>query len=401
MLRSSQRDAANISTRGLVFCDFSSFYSPTAGGVRTYHDAKLAWFAAQRRHRYVLIYPSHGFSVSHPAPTVTVVTAYGLAIRAGYRLPIDVARIRSVIRGLQPDVLETGDPWFSGPLALWFRESGDVSGPVSSFFHCDPLPTYVRPWVDRATRSRDFRLKLSDRAYAWFYRAQQLYDLTLASSMHVERDLRSRGIRNVVCVPFGVDPLFLQVGRRRRTSVLRKTGPRRLLYVGRLQADKGVDVLLEAVPELLRRPDVSLTIAGTGPYAPAVTRLAHPRVQYLGYIVSRETLSEVYAQHDVLIAPGRYETFGLTVLEGLAAGLTVVGPDAGGTGELMGQLESPCFFDSKSGASLVLAVERALDGDLNGRTIEAVELAERYGSWNDAVAREVDRYCEFLSRSTM
>ena len=51
-----------------------------------------------------------------------------------------------------------------------------------------------------------------------------------------------------------------------------------------------------------------------------------------------------YASHDVLLAPGRFETFGMAALEAAAAGLVVVGPDQGGTGELLRQIASPLMF---------------------------------------------------------
>jgi hypothetical protein len=51
--------------------------------------------------------------MEHISSAVTIVTAYGASVGAGYRLPVDIARIRTLVRDLRPDVLETGDPWFS------------------------------------------------------------------------------------------------------------------------------------------------------------------------------------------------------------------------------------------------------------------------------------------------
>jgi alpha-1,6-mannosyltransferase len=383
----------------LTFCDFSTFYAPTAGGIRTYHDAKLAWFSRQAHHRYVLVYPADTYSVIRLSPSATVVTVYGVPVRAGYRIPLDLGRVRALVRDMRPDVLETGDPWFSGPFGLWFKQAGFVRGAVSSFFHGDPLRTYVDPWVARATRWRGLRRCMGERADRWFYRVQQMYDLTLASSAGAERALRAGDVRNVLRVGFGVDRRFLAVGRARRPTCGHGTGMR-LLYAGRLQSDKGVDLLLAAIPELLRRADVTLTIVGRGPLADVIARLTHPRVTYLGHISSREELAAVYARHDILLAPGPHETFGLAVLEGIAAGLTVVGPSAAGTGELMSQLTAPCLFAPDHRESFVAAVDAAMNGDRTAQLEDGLGLAERYGSWDDAVARQVEAYCGYLSRST-
>jgi alpha-1,6-mannosyltransferase len=384
--------------RGLTFCDFSTFYNPTGGGIRTYHDAKIAWFSAQRLHRYVLIYPARHYSMEHISSAVTIVTAYGASVGAGYRLPLDIARIRTVVRDLGPDVLETGDPWFSGPFGLWFKRMGYVRGVVASFFHGDPLRTYVDPWVARA-RVPALRRRLGDRASRWFFRVQRMYDLTLASSAQAEHALRAQGVRNVVRVPFGVDSLFLDAGRT-RSSASRQRRPIRLLYAGRLQRDKGFDLLLATLRDLLRRPDVTLSIAGSGPLVDDIARIQHPRLTYLGYVADRPALSRIYLRHDVLLAPGPHETFGLAALEALASGMVVVGPRAGGTGELLQQLESPCMFEPGDRVGWLAAVDDAIDCDHHRRTLDGRRLASSYGPWHDAVAREVETYCEYLSHFT-
>jgi alpha-1,6-mannosyltransferase len=138
--------------RPLTFCDIAMFYCRTGGGIRTYYDAKLDWFRRQDRHRYVLIIPGQRSSRRVVTPLVTVVEARGIgAARTpdGYRLFMDFARIRSMLRECQPDVVETGDPWVSGPLALLLRRYGHTPQLVSSFFHSDPVPTYLEPALER------------------------------------------------------------------------------------------------------------------------------------------------------------------------------------------------------------------------------------------------------------
>src|SRR5262249_5855488 len=134
--------------RSFLFCDVSMFYAPTAGGIRTYHNAKIEWFAAQRQHRYLLIHPGARESVTRPAATVTVLSLPGVRARGDYRLPLAFRRLHAVVRDTGPDVLEAGDPWFSGPLGLLFRRQRHVRF-LASFFHGDPIRTYVEPWIAR------------------------------------------------------------------------------------------------------------------------------------------------------------------------------------------------------------------------------------------------------------
>jgi len=109
-----------------LFCDLSMFYSPTGGGIRTYHNAKLNWFASQRLHRYLLIDPGPRESIERPAQNITVVSLPGFKARGDYRVAFSYRRLRAIVQRWRPDVLETGDPWFSGPIGLLFKRRNQV-----------------------------------------------------------------------------------------------------------------------------------------------------------------------------------------------------------------------------------------------------------------------------------
>lgn len=108
--------------------------------------------------------------------------------------------------------------------------------------------------------------------------------------------------------------------------------PRRpaVLFVGRHEQRKGLDVLLDAFAKL-ERPAV-LWIAGEGPET-EVQRRRHPesdRVRWLGPITEEEKAARL-AGADVLCAPSlRGESFGIVLLEGMAAGCSVVASDLAG-----------------------------------------------------------------------
>lgn len=99
----------------------------------------------------------------------------------------------------------------------------------------------------------------------------------------------------------------------------------RMVFLGRVEdASKGVMLLPALLDELPR--DFTLTIAGDGPDLPRLkTRLARfaDRVTYLGF-VAPERISTVLLNHDALIMPSRFEGFGLTLVEAMAAGCVPV-----------------------------------------------------------------------------
>jgi alpha-1,6-mannosyltransferase len=207
--------------------------------------------------------------------------------------------------------------------------------------------------------------------------------------------LKSVGVRHVVKASFGFDPDFLRIARRVRP------GPKRILYAGRLDADKEFELVLDLLPDLLARGDVSVTIAGAGKYQPHVESIRHPRFRYLGHIVDRRALCAVYASHDVLLAPGRFETFGIAALEGAAAGLLVVGPSEGGTGELLRQCRSPLAFAAGCRASFRSRVLDAIATDPGPLLERGRALARNHGTWDDAVARHVGFYLSILGRGSV
>jgi rhamnosyl/mannosyltransferase len=131
--------------------------------------------------------------------------------------------------------------------------------------------------------------------------------------------LLQRWADKVRVIPFGIDPApFAASGR---------AGEGPFLFVGRLVRYKGVLTVVEAVGNL---PGAELEIAGSGPLADEVARrIARggwgERIRLLGE-VSDEDLPAVLARCRALVLPSldRSETFGLCLLEAMAAGRTVV-----------------------------------------------------------------------------
>jgi glycosyltransferase involved in cell wall biosynthesis len=115
----------------------------------------------------------------------------------------------------------------------------------------------------------------------------------------------------------------------------------RLLYLGRWESLKGIDVVVRAVRAT--SIDVGLTIravaanAADRPYEAKVRRLARddPRIDFAGAVHRRDVLAEI-GRHDILVVPSVcLETGPLVVLEARAAGVFVLGSRLGGIAELV------------------------------------------------------------------
>ncbi|WP_411281613.1 glycosyltransferase family 4 protein [Gemmatimonas sp.] len=107
-----------------------------------------------------------------------------------------------------------------------------------------------------------------------------------------------------------------------------------LSYVGRLAAEKGLDVALDALEQVERaRPGrVRWLVVGDGPYEAEVRRRA-PEGSVLTGKLQGAALSAAYASGDVFLFPSVTDTFGNVMLEAMASGLPVIGADVGPTRE--------------------------------------------------------------------
>jgi len=98
-----------------------------------------------------------------------------------------------------------------------------------------------------------------------------------------------------------------------------------LLYIGRLEKYKGVQYILEALPQL---PDYRLKIIGKGLYEGELKKLAESigvdsRVEFLKDLSRRELLKH-YASADVFLMLSKHEAYGITVAEALASGIPCI-----------------------------------------------------------------------------
>jgi len=143
-----------------------------------------------------------------------------------------------------------------------------------------------------------------------------------------------------------------------------------ILFVGRLVENKGVNVLLAAMPSILtRRPDSRLIIAGFGPEEPAlraqVEALAiQDRVTFVGP-VSHSALPELYRRVSVCVAPfvttksGVEEGFGLVVVEAIGCECPVVASDIPAVRDIYGD-QRQGLVESGNVAALAEAVIQVL-----------------------------------------
>ena len=211
----------------------------------------------------------------------------------------------------------------------------------------------------------------------------------------------------VSVIPNGVDPRRVRcrdsrgkLERFRARWALPKD--RIILFVGRLVREKGVQVLLQAMPEVLAaHPMAKLVVAGGGGQeelrAQAEALGLGDRVAFAGF-VPEEDLPRLYQVAEVATFPSLYEPFGIVALEGMASGTPVVTSDAGGFREVVRNEETGLTTYVGDAHSVALAIDRILsDPALAARLREAGEreVKSRFG-WERIAAKTAAAYAEVL-----
>jgi len=133
-------------------------------------------------------------------------------------------------------------------------------------------------------------------------------------------------------IPNGVDTNQYSPPRNRDWD------PPRMLFVGRLVYQKGLDVLIRALGEL-KTYSWKLTLVGEGPHQPALESLASEmaitdRIEFKGWM-GGEDLAQAYRDANIFVFPSRHEGMPNAVLEAMACGLPVIATEIAGNQELV------------------------------------------------------------------
>lgn len=145
-------------------------------------------------------------------------------------------------------------------------------------------------------------------------------------------------------------------------------GRARAAVVGRLEARKGIDVVLRAVARI---PELELDVCGDGPDAPALRELARSlglagRTRFLGHT---SDVHDALRNVDLVVSGARKEGLGLALLEAMAARRLVVATPVGGVPEFVDDGQTGFLSTDETPEALARAIGRALRLTLEAREV--------------------------------
>jgi len=190
--------------------------------------------------------------------------------------------------------------------------------------------------------------------------SQGLHDLAQST----EPDL------TIYVVPNGVD-----VQRFRPDGSPDRNGPVRLLYVGRLTYQKGVDVFIQALHKLDPKIQFEVELVGDGNARRLLERMVQKfglvdRLHFTGWL-DRTEIPQRYQQADIFVLPSRDEGMANVILEAMASGLPVIATSLAGNKELVRHGENGLLVKPDDPEQLADALLEL---------INQVELRQRMGS---------------------
>jgi len=262
---------------------------------------------------------------------------------------------------------------------VWFQliclirtERPDVI--LSGMAHLNFLVLLLKPFLPSSTRILVRQnTTASAGACTWLTRLlyRSLYpqaDAILCQTEAMAADLAAnfaieRAKLKVLANPINVQAIRAALASTPRAAWPVNTSPR-LLCVGRLAREKGIDLLLLALREVrLHHPQVHLTILGAGPEETRLKNLSRELnletfVSFPGY---KENLTDFYAQATLFVQPSRHEGLPNALLEAAAAGLPLVAtPSSAGLSNLLQNAPGTWLTQSISAESLAQTILTAL-----------------------------------------
>lgn len=235
------------------------------------------------------------------------------------QIPAAIQAIRQAIKELQPDVIYCHSTW----AGLFARLPMLMTGKPCRVIYNAHGWSFLR---DTAEWKR--------RIYALIERIlQQRTDVIINVSKYEYKAAVRYGLKadNQTVIYSGISP---EKGKIDPTVKLPE-GKINLLFVGRFDPQKGLDILLKAF-NATKRDDLHLTIIGDNVVdgGPKIEKKNTDRITFLGW-VPHDKLASYYNACDAVVMPSRWEAFGLVAIEAMKYGKPVIASDRGALPELV------------------------------------------------------------------
>lgn len=372
-----------------------SFYPNISG--HAIMSERLAVQMAQRGHTIHVIAPSHNrsfFEQERKGYIVHRIPSWPNPFRKGFRMTILPSRfIRRVFQEFEPDIVHCHDPASLCQNTAKIANQKGIPVVVTNHLTFDYAVTYF-PYLKPFHPLMIYLFRLV------IYRFYNHCTILTVPTQTVKEMLISKQLKIPIrVISNGVDvsrfSMYYRPGELLRRFHLNLAQPM-ILYVGRLDSEKNVGLLIEALAEVLAKKDLRLLIVGHGKDQEELKERAkelgvQKAITWIPRLDSQSPLlNQLYQVATIFCIPSLMETESMVTMEAMASGLPVLASDVGALPELVknGQngyllpTDAPRLWAEKILHLLAneeqrqqmgaLSIERITDRDL-GKTLDLFE----------------------------
>lgn len=305
-------------------------YYPHVNGA-SYFAQRLAHYLRLRGHEVLVIAPAR--KARHERYTHDLVDIFGVRsvpLVKGFRVAAPVLikkKLHQVIQSFQPDVVHLqGHYHLISQTVLEIAKELNIPTVGTNHFMPENILRYI-PHIPK-------RIDASLQHIGWRQccRTFEEMDRVTAPTKTAGRVLQEQGLtKPVLAISCGID--LKKFRPHHKSGYLRKRYrlPEKpiALFVGRIDRDKNIDLIIHAVAQALRHSDFHLLIAGKGTQLKNLKRLAHDlgiadHVTFAGFVPD-EDLPALYCVVDCFVIAGTAELQSIVTMEAMASGLPVIG----------------------------------------------------------------------------
>jgi glycosyltransferase involved in cell wall biosynthesis len=368
---------------------FTETFFPHSDGIVTRLAHTITALQQNGDHVLVITPDIPGLPTSFQGAEVIGTPCLPLPLYQGFYIgsPILNKHVREALDCFAPDIVHTANPVFVGRAAVVYARQRKI--PLVASYHTN-IPTYARR----------YGLGLLERPARWYlWQLHNRARINLCTSRTIQAQLIEQGMQRVNVWGPGVDSELFHPAKRTHSWRVRLTNgdPDKtiLLYVGRLATEKGLDQILDVLPQV---KNCHMAFVGNGPLDEKLQQEARDLpVTFLGSL-SGEDLASAYASADIFVFPSSTETLGLVAMEAMAAGLPVVGARRGGLLDSIVDGETGLLFEPNDIQDFARALNFLLShpGEREAMGFASRQRAETW-SWTAATQGLRDYYTQLIA----
>ena len=373
----------------------------TYGNGQASFTIRLAENLSARGHQVMVLTPakkmkSHSITINDVRVEEIPAIHFSILHPSIYLTPFPAPRVKQLFDEFQPDVVHIQDHYFLSSAVV--REARRRGIPAMGTNHF--LPENLLPFLrEYPSFERLATIPLWGMMLAVF---NQL-DLATTPSKTAARILRGQRI-NIPVRPisngidinrFHPDPTVDRAGIRRKYNL----NPEKslFLYMGRLDGEKRIDVLIKAVSLLKDVDDFQFAIGGYGLYETLLRKQVHDlgledRVNFIGY-VTPEDLPSLLNSADIFMMPSPEELQSIATLEAMACAKPILAANARALPELVASGENGYLFQPNDPADAARMVRQLLQEKDNWKKMGQVSFERvQVHSLENTLVRYEDQY---------